>query len=212
MDSSIKMTQQSCTQTCPAGPPGPVGQPGLSGKDGSPGIDGSPGVKGERGDDGVDGTAGVKGEKGEPGSIPPPNWCNLGSLNVITESLLSTNKNIILLKPNDGKKTFKEAKKICQRICGAMYFPSTLSENNEVLAILQKNVPDKLIWIRISDEEQEGTWKDPDNKEVLTFTNWYSDQPDNRDGSQSWGYMRTDGKWGDNGDDGNYSYIVCELT
>ena len=212
MDSSIKMAQQSCTQTCPAGPPGPVGQPGLSGKDGSPGIDGSPGVKGERGDDGVDGTAGVKGEKGEPGSIPSPKWCNLGSKNVITESLLSTNKNIILLKPNDGKKTFKEAKKICQRICGAMYFPSTLSENNEVSAIVQKN-GNNWIWIRISDKEEEGTWKDPDNKEVLSFTNWNSGQPDNNGGSQSWGYLRSDdGKWGDDGDTSEYTNIVRELT
>ena len=90
-----------------------------------------------------------------------------------------------------------------------MYFPSTLTENNEVLAILQKN-GSNWIWIRISDE---GTWKDPDNKEVLTFTNWDSGQPDNNGGSQSWGYLRSDdGKWGDDGDTGSFSSIVCELT
>ena len=70
-----------------------------------------------------------------------------------------------------------------------------------------------VIWLRISDEEREGTWKDPDNKESLTFTNWDSGQPNNRGGNEHWGYMFSyDGKWGDNSDSEYLSYIVCELT
>ena len=102
------------------------------------------------------------------------------------------------------------AKIICESICGAMYFPSTLTENNEVQAII-KNYG--YIWIRISDAEKEGTWKDPDNKEVLTFTNWDSGQPNNSGGDQHWGFMRSsDGEWGDADDSYALSYIVCELT
>ena len=91
-----------------------------------------------------------------------------------------------------------------------MYFPSTLAENNEVQAIRKEY---GIFWIRISDEEKEGTWKDPDNKEVLTFTNWNYDQPNNSGGPQSWGEMYySDGKWNDDSDTGTNDYIVCELT
>merc|ERR1712131_47546 len=93
-------------------------------------------------------------------------------------------------------KTFKQANSICESVCGAMYFPSSLAENNEVFAIKKKHT-NALIWIRISDEEKEKVWKDPDNKEMLTFTNRSSDQPNNYDGKQHWGSMMSDGKWND---------------
>ena len=91
-----------------------------------------------------------------------------------------------------------------------MYFPSTRTENNEVQAII-KNYD--WIHIRISDAEKEGTWKDPDNKEVLTFTNWHSDQPNNLHGDQHWGFMYSyDGTWYDYDASDTCPYILCELT
>lgn len=138
-----------------------------------------------------------------------PEWCNLDSHNVIEKTVLSTKKKIILLK---SWKTWSDAKILCESICGAMYFPSTLIENNEVYTIMKKN-NFGWIWIRISDEEKEGSWKDPDGKEVLTFTNWESDQPNNLHGNQHWGEMNVsrDGKWNDDSSSGMTSSIICEL-
>ena len=94
-------------------------------------------------------------------------WCNLGPQNVIAKKVLSTKKSVILI---DSDKTWREAYNICKSICGAMYFPSTRIENKEVAALVEKHGA-SWIWLRISDEEREGHWKDPDNKESLTFTN-----------------------------------------
>ena len=187
---------------------GDAGQPGLHGNDGSPGVKGDAGpagIPGQKGDAGINGIPGTKGNHGRSSD-----WCNLGSHIIITKTVLSTNKNFIFLKPKE-EKTFQQAKNICESICGSMYFPSTLTENNEVTAIIRKNhIYD--IWIRISDEQTEGVWKDPDNKEALTFTNWYPGEPDNWNGQEHRGSMLNDGKWVDYKRDKAMSYIICELT
>ena len=201
------------------GPPGMKGDAGIAGTPGEKGDCGvicnkgrngavGCGIPGEKDAPGVKKTPGSKGQKGEFGR----QWCNsqwLDSQNVITKNRLSTGKNVILIEPNEGK-TWKEAKNICELICGDLYFPSTLAENNELLAIMKKNNFGR-IFIRISDEENEGTWKDPDNKEVLTFNNWWKTQPDGGR-RQNFGLMYYDGKWGDCSDFNTYSHIVCELT
>ena len=224
----------------PPGMKGDTGADGIPGEKGAPGVNGTSGSKGERGSTGLtgaqgprgntgnrgpSGSKGMKGAKGDrnTGSKGPTDakgefdrqWCNLDSQNVITKKRLSTSKNIILIKPNEGK-TWKETKNICELICGDLYFPSTLAENNEVLAIMKKNNFSS-IWIRISDEENEGAWKDPDNKEVLAFTNWWGAQPDGGR-RENFGFMFSDdGTWGDMGtwgDNVRYtrSSTVCELT
>lgn len=121
--------------------------------------------KGERGETGITGSTGEKGAKGEPDY-----GCNLESQNVIVTKVLSTTKRVILIKPDDFK-TWKQAYNICKSICGSMYFPSTRIEMNEVVALMKNHGVSWGIWLRISDEEKEGHWKDPDNKEELTFTN-----------------------------------------
>lgn len=191
----------SCSQTCPAAPPGPAGLPGPIGQPGPPGIKGDvglgiPGEKGTKGDsgsDGNDGLTGLKGAKGGPATIPSfltyP-WCFSNEKQWYLEKIkvkrvLSTKKNIILL--SGLSKTFKQAKTFCESICGALYFPSSCAEMNEVLSLMSKHRIGS-IWLRISDEEKEGTWKDPDNKESLTFTFWKRDhgEPDNRYGREHW--------------------------
>ena len=64
----------------------------------------------------------------------PKEWCNLDMFNVIIKTVLSTSKKIVLLKPSEGK-SFYHAKSICESICGNLYFPSTLMENNVVCTI-----------------------------------------------------------------------------
>ena len=89
-----------------------------------------------------------------------------------------------------------------------------MAENNEIAAIVNANNCVN-IWIRLSDEEKEGSWKDPDNKEILTFTNWGSGQPNNSGGPQSWCDMNSKGEWNDLGDDPpgdvRKSCIICEF-
>ena len=287
MDSMAKSGSTSCSQTCPAGPPGPIGQPGAkgdigvgvpgakgdrgeigqpgpSGSVGSPGSSGPPGIKGDagangirgpKGDRGITGVSGSKGEKGNNGVHGSPGakgdhglkgtkgskgqrgdtgysgsrgstgekgakgepgkdglmWCNLESQNVIATKVLSTKKRVISIKPDEDK-TWKQANNTCKSICGSMYFPSNRIEMNEFNAFM-KNHEVWNIWLRISDEEREGHWKDPDNKEELTFTNWwFLGEPDNSRGKEHWGAMYFDGNWFDADDTFTLPYLACELT
>ena len=51
-------------------------------------------------------------------------------------------------------------------------------------------------WIRLSDEGTDGIWKDPDDKENLTFTNWREHRPIHYS-SKSHAVMLYGGKWYD---------------
>ena len=140
-----------------------------------------------------------------------PEWCNLEMFNVIIKTVLSTSKKIVLLKPSE-KKSFYHAKSMCESICGNLYFPSTLVENNVVRFIARENGAQD-IWLRLSDHEEEGIWKDPDNKETLTFTDWHDNQPDNYNGNEDYGlFWIMIGKWNDATVLHGVSYIMCELT
>ena len=75
----------------------------------------------------------------------------------------------------------------------------------------EHGAPDYDIWLRISDEEEEGLWKDPDNKEILTFTNGAQGQPDNYRDNENYGMFWYSGKWNDAPAAYSVSYILCEL-
>ena len=116
-----------------------------------------------------------------------------------------------MVKPS-VKKSFFQAKSVCESICGNLYFPSTLSESLIARNIAREHgAPDKNIWFRISDEDKEGIWKDPDNKEVLMFTNWVPRQPDNYRGNENYGIFWHAEKWNDAPAAYGVSYILCEL-
>ena len=132
--------------------------------------------------------------------------------NVIIKTVLSTLKEIVLLKLSE-KKSFYHVKSIYESICGNLYFPSTLMENNVVRYIAKENgAPDNDVWLRLSDHEEEGVWKDPDNKETLTFTNFADPQPNNSNGNEHFGIFWYDGKWNDENESHGVQYILCELT
>ena len=138
----------------------------------------------------------------------------LGLYDIITRAVLSTKKNLILLKTHQ-RNSFDQAKGICELISGFMYFPSSLAEIKTVAKIMKNHqkADNYWIWIRLSDQETEGIWKDPDNKEILTFTNWSSGEPNNRGGRQHWGFMWSNwgGRWGDLSDGDSTYHIACEL-
>ena len=174
-----------CPQTCPMGPPGPQGEPGQ------------------------------KGDRGTPGQVRRQNnrdWCNLPYAGeILAKTVVSTSKKIVLLKPDSGK-TFYGAGSLCKSICGSLYFPSTLAENNEVFAIASRAKLDTDdVWLRLSDEEKEGVWKDPENRETLTFQNWERGQPNNVKGRQHHANFKAPGKWNDFPATHKFRHVVCEL-
>ena len=77
------------------------------------------------------------------------------------------------------------------------------------------STPSQLIgwfFIRLSDEETEGIWKDPDGKENLTFTNWDEDRSDYRHVADHV-IMNYDGKWYDTTETFDASeFVLCEFT
>lgn len=117
-----------------------------------------------------------------------------------------------MLKPSDSK-TFYDAESLCNSICGAIYFPSTLVEYNEVFEIaLKGGFQTEDIWLRLSDEETEGVWKDPDNRETLIFENWVGGQPNNVANSQHHVYIQSNsGQWGDVKASWEAKHVICEL-
>lgn len=204
------MSTTDCPQTCPMGPPGPQGESGQKG---------DPGIKGESGSNSVCSSAdNIKARKVEP--VNNRDWCNLHGviIKIITQTILSTSKNIIMLKPDSGK-TFNEAEKLCKSICGRIYFPASLAENNQVIDIALKggsnirpNSEDHDIWLRFTDEEAEGISKDPENRDFLTFKNWRKGQPNNVDKKQHHAcFTGTLGRWNDMPASTTLRHVICEL-
>ena len=59
-------------------------------------------------------------------------WCNLTQYSsVVTKRLESTSKNILVLD-TESAPSFNDAKRACESLCGRLYFPSTLKENEEL--------------------------------------------------------------------------------
>ena len=191
-----------CSLRCPAGPPGPQGPRGKPG---------SNGIKGERGDIGKKGEPGSNAFRKASQSVKTENkrelfcksWCNLEFENVLGKSVLrSTSKKVLVLYPNRSL-SFSGAHRTCSGVGGSLYFPSTLSEIDEILRISRKNRWSSwVIWIRISKQRYTNTWRDyvvgdfVEGEDNLEFTNWATNEPKAVDFlTTSYAYMTADGKW-----------------
>ena len=116
-----------------------------------------------------------------------------------------------MLKP-DTDKTFHEAESLCKNICGIIYFPSSLAENNKVFDIAGKGgSQDQDIWLRLTDEGAEGIWKDPENRDYLSFMNWQKEQPNNSGGQHHACFIGSSGQWNDAADSNKKRHVICEL-
>ena len=108
-------------------------------------------------------------------------WCNLDNYDIAVQQRLNSSKDIIVVDELfvAAGNTYEKAKSVCENICGRLYFPSTLKENDEVESFLNRwrgnryRWPDfEKVWLRMTYNETVGTWYDPDNKEDLTFLNF----------------------------------------
>ena len=67
-------------------------------------------------------------------------------------------------------------------------------------------------FIRLSDEETEGIWKDPDGKEILVFTNWAEHPNGTYRHVSHHAIMDFDGNWLDTPQSFDANEVLCELT
>ena len=134
-------------------------------------------------------------------------WCDLESHlkpeQYFFETLPSTSKKLIVIYLG---KNFRDALFLCRRICGRMVLPNSQTESNELASISRRYL--KSFWIRFSDVDREGYWRDFDNNAAVHFSNWASGEPHSSydfayiSGSKGKLYARSYS---------NTNYVVCEL-
>ena len=98
----------------------------------------------------------------------------------LIKTSLSSSKRITVIGKSNGV-TYDKSKSICKDICGNLYFPSTLKDDAEIESLLNDHFLNggKLLgWHFIRIVKTQNIWKDPDDKENLTFTNWAEGSPD----------------------------------
>ena len=142
-------------------------------------------------------------------------WCNLTDYKVEFQHRLNSSKQIIVLDEIDDK-TFDDAKRVCDTICGDLYFPSSQKENDDLQSFLKdrpngsRNI--NWLWLRIIYDETAEEWKDIDNKENLTFTNFLSYYSKNSDENHA--VMTRSGGWVYESKtyDTHSPYVLCELS
>ena len=157
-------------------------------------------------------------------------WCNLDNYEVAVQHRLDSSKDVIVVAEIEDN-TYEKAKSVCEDICGRLFLPSTLKENeslrNRCDVIGYCGITDRGIgnvWLRMTYNETVGTWYDPDNKKDLTFLKFHrideirdcSVTCCNRycgDAKEHHAVMDHNGEWWSRAGNNEYSeYVFCELT
>ena len=161
-------------------------------------------------------------------SITKHGWCNLDNYEIAVQQRLNSSKDIIVVDEIDDN-TYEKSKSVCEDICGRLYLPSTLKENDELESVLVGHLKNygywtNDVWLRMTYNETAGTWYDPDNKKDLTFLKFhpYDEFRDcsatccNQycgDAKEHHAVMDHNGEWWSRADNNEYSeYVFCELT
>ena len=135
-------------------------------------------------------------------------WCDLESHlkneQYFFETLPSTSKKLIVIS---SKINFHDALFLCRKICGRMVLPNSQEESDELSSVAKRYI--KKFWIRFSDADKEGDWRDFDNNAAVNFSNWESSQP-NEGTSGNFAYMYLTGELYDVNWNNSYN-VVCEL-
>ena len=95
----------------------------------------------------------------------------------------------------ENRVDWQTAKKICELKGGYLAIPNDADENAMIISGL-KNTSNELVWIGITDIENEDVWKDAKGN-IIQYTNWSYPQPDNYGGREDYVHMYNDGTWND---------------
>ena len=111
---------------------------------------------------------------------------------------------------------------MCREIGAKVILPVSSAENREVLEFAKAFLGITKysgFWLRISDEYEEGIWRDSfDKSELIGYTHWGKNEPSNSRGVEHYGMMHTYlwqmwngiGSWND-GPSNDKQYIICEF-
>ncbi|XP_072279773.1 pulmonary surfactant-associated protein D-like [Pyxicephalus adspersus] len=205
------------------GPPGEKGETGAPGTPGTPGVAGPEGAKGEKGDIGPPGPPGPQGERGES-ALPVIESIKLqvtaldGRLRDLQAIVEKQGNAFAFLKGgarygnkiyiyNDKEMTYFDAKAICTKAGGQLASPRNDAENEAIFSIRKQN--NRHAFMGINDMQTEGTFRYPSG-DVISYTNWGPNEPNNVDGKEHCVEIRDTGKWNDE-NCAEKRHSVCEF-
>lgn len=114
------------------------------------------------------------------------------------------------------------AKVFCENLDAHLVTITSAGEQEAVFAYIQAVAPDTDLWIGFSDAADEANWSTWVTGELVTYSNWSPDEPDNLSGQDygvicngtrsGSGYYIAPGQWDDisSTDSTNYGYFICE--
>ena len=192
----------------------------CDGERGPQGIQGPPGIQGPKG------TTGSKGPRGSPGpvgektrcSLRTPKWENRDLLTAENFSYrmttLSSRKKLLLVK---SVTNIHGATRVCETICGQVFLPKSSEENQQAAKFINTNHVSS-VWLRATDRDREGIWRDLQFWTLLKFKKWRRKEPNNSGNyGEYYVVMDVNGNWSDfyHGETISSMYykpmILCEL-
>ncbi|XP_075466269.1 pulmonary surfactant-associated protein D-like [Ascaphus truei] len=198
------------------GPRGPVGEQGP------PGLNGPPGPQGIAGIQGLRGAQGPQGEKGETGAsaleaLKIQILSMGGRLTALQITITAMIKALLFSRgtsagdkffvTNGVEGNYNDAKATCSKAGGQLASPLNSEENQAVsaLSLQYKKKP----FLGINDIETEGTFRYLTG-ELIGYSNWNPNEPNNDKGVEDCVEMYTTGKWNDKNCNEKH-LVVCEF-
>lgn len=89
----------------------------------------------------------------------------------------------------DQAMTWKEAQAYCEQSGGYLATITSKAEQEAIFNYLSNCSTQKVVWIGITDENEEGNWSEWVTKERVVYSNWGKNEPDNGIGGQDFGAM-----------------------
>ena len=110
------------------------------------------------------------------------------------------------------RETHENALKRCQELSSnaRLFQPQNLWMNSLVYQWTKQISEDYYYWIGINDSNEEGKWVFDQSGEEVTYTNWYSDQPNGGTSENCASVESFSGLWFDVSCNGEDNYI-CEI-
>lgn len=158
---------------------------------------GPPGIQGSTGATGPEGPRGSPGPVGEQSrcSLRAPKWENLDLLaaeNFAYKRITLTSRKKLLLVQSITN--IYGATRVCESICGQVFLPKSIDENQQAAEFIATHKGGK-VWLRATDRDQEGIWRDIKFWTLVKFKKWRSKEPNNHGSGEHYVVMDQNGNW-----------------